>query len=414
MLFAGYAGYYCCRANLSAAAPLLIADFHAHGETIAQATLRIGALASIGTLAYAAGKFFLSWLGDFLGGKRTFLLGMAGAVISTALFAGGNSFGMLTMAWSANRLSQSIGWPGLVKVTANWFSFRTYGSVMAVFSLSFLVGDALTRLGVGGLIGAGFSWRSIFLISAGVLAAILLANALLLGESRSAEGFSQPDVRPDNAFGVGGAEERPTNAGSLLWPLLRSEGFLIVCAMSFGTTLLREALGVWTSTYLVNSAGLKAAQAALFSAAAPAAGVVSVLVAGWWSDRLGPIGRARIAFAGLGFTAFALCAVALLPRGAGMAAVTLLAIVALCNTGPYSYLAGAMALDYGARKGSAAASGIIDGVGYIGGALSGLGIANIELRFGWSTAFFFLAALTAITAALAAALLAVSARPRFR
>jgi OPA family glycerol-3-phosphate transporter-like MFS transporter len=384
---------------------LIVADLHAAGATIAEATLRVGELASIGTLVYAGGKFFLSWLGDFLGGKRTFLLGMLGAVVSTVLFAVGGSFGALLVTWSANRLSQSIGWPGLAKVTVNWFSYRSYGSVMAVLSLSFLAGDALTRAGVSALIGAGFGWRSIFLVTAAVLAVIAIVDAMFLGKSRTDAGFSAAEVRPDNAFGPEGANDRAHSLPELLAPLLQSPAFLLVCALSFGTTLLREALGLWATTYLVTFAGLAPAQAAGFSATVPAAGVVSVLVAGMWSDRLGPTGRARIAFAGLSLAVLALCAVGVLAKGAAVAAVTLLALVALFNTGPYSYLAGAMALDLGARKGSASAAGVIDGVGYVGGALSGLGIAGLELRFGWAATFFALAALTAVTAGFAAALL---------
>ena len=41
--------------------------------------------------------------------------------------------------------------------------------------------------------------------------------------------------------------------------------------------------------------------------------------------------------------------------------------------GPYSYLAGAISLDFGGKRGGATACGIIDGVGYLGGVLAGEG-----------------------------------------
>jgi sugar phosphate permease len=68
-----------------------------------------------------------------------------------------------------------------------------------------------------------------------------------------------------------------------------------------------------------------------------------------------------------------------------------------------------MALDFGGRTGSASASGIIDGVGYLGGALAGAGTARLALAFGWSGAFFSLAGVTATTAVLAAVLVFVTA-----
>lgn len=408
LLFAGYAGYYICRANLSVSAPLLIADLHARGASVGGATLAIGAIASAGTLAYAFGKFFLTWLGDVAGGKRSFLAGMLGAIAFTALFASGGSIPIFMTAWIGNRLSQSIGWAALVKVSSKWFDYASYGSVMAILSLSYLAGDAITRGGMGALIGAGFGWRALFLIAAGCLALIFLANLFLLRESSRAAGFDEPAVNPLNVFASAG-QAQPRIPWSLVLPLLRSRAFLIVCALSFGTTLLREALGTWTPTYYTNAAGLSAASAAAYSALSPAAGVFSVLAAGRLSDRLGAAGRARIAFGGLALTACALAVLAALPKGAGLLAVAVVVAVALFNTGPYSYLAGAMALDFGGRAGSALASGLIDGVGYLGGALAGVGIARLVLTFGWSGAFASLALLMALTA-FAAGILATMER----
>ena len=45
------------------------------------AVLRLGQIASIGTLAYALGKMFLTGLGDLWGGRRNFLIGLGGATL---------------------------------------------------------------------------------------------------------------------------------------------------------------------------------------------------------------------------------------------------------------------------------------------------------------------------------------------
>ena len=83
--------------------------------------------------------------------------------------------------------------------------------------------------------------------------------------------------------------------------------------------------------------------------------------------------------------------------------VTLLGLVAFGLLGPYSYLGGAMALDFGGKQGGATSSGIIDGVGYIGGILAGSGVAQTSVAFGWHGVFWSLAivsALCALTAGL--------------
>ena len=53
-------------------------------------------------------------------------------------------------------------------------------------------------------------------------------------------------------------------------------------------------------------------------------------------------------------------------------------VVAFCLLGPYSYLGGAFALDFGGKQASAASSGIIDGIGYLGGVLAGDSVARLS------------------------------------
>ena len=404
LLFAGYAGYYFCRANLSVATPLLIAELHARGVSVSDATLQIGTLVSLGTLAYAFGKLFLAGSGDFVGGKRNFLTGMAGAIGFTLLFAAGHGMPVFLAAWVGNRLLQSIGWAGLVKVSSKWFGYSSYGTIMAILSLSYLVGDAVTRGAMGALINVGVGWRTLFIIAASCLAILLLLNAVFLKESSMGAGLPAPEVNPLNVYRSAGTQERPQDIRALLQPLLNSPSFWIVCALSFGTTLVRETFNTWTPTFFVSWAGFSAAQAAAYSALFPTAGAVSVLVAGWLSDRLGTAGRPRISFVAFVLAACTLVLLGLLPKNTGLLAVGLVAAVAMFTIGPYSYLAGAMALDFGGRKGSAFSSGVIDGIGYLGGALSGVAIARLAVTWGWGGAFLSLAVLTAVTAICAALL----------
>ena len=81
--------------------------------------------------------------------------------------------------------------------------------------------------------------------------------------------------------------------------------------------------------------------------------------------------------------------------------VWLVSAVAFTLIGPYSYLAGALSLDFGGKQGSATAAGIIDGVGYLGGVLAGDSIARISVAYGWQGAFNALA-VVAVLSSLAA------------
>ena len=171
LLVTGYAGYYLCRSNLAVVMPLLIADRARRGMSPDAARIALGSVASFGVLAYAIGKFPSGSLADYLGGRRNFLLGMIGSIAFTIAFALCGNVPLFTLAWMGNRLMQSMGWAGAVKIASKWFSFRRYGTVMAIVSLSFLFGDALARQFMALLLAAGLGWRSVFLVDAAVLAA---------------------------------------------------------------------------------------------------------------------------------------------------------------------------------------------------------------------------------------------------
>lgn len=159
LMVTGYAGYYLCRSNLSVTLPAIADELRSRGlvRDLGQAREQLGWAVSFGTVGYALGKFAAGSLTDLLGGRRNYLIGMAGAVICTMLFTLGGSVPVFTLVWFANRLVQSLGWPGMVKITSRWFPHSRYGTVMGIISLSFLFGDAAVRQFMGLLISSGLT-----------------------------------------------------------------------------------------------------------------------------------------------------------------------------------------------------------------------------------------------------------------
>jgi sugar phosphate permease len=410
LLFGGYAACYYCRADLSVATPLLVEELGHHGMQHPEALIRIGTISSLGVLAYALGKLFLTGLGDYWGGRRNFLIGVGGAAIFTLMFAAGGTLPLFTLAWLGNRLTQSVGWAGLIKVSSKWFNYSSYGSIVGILSISYLVGDALARQQMGALIERGYGWRSLFLFAAIVAGMMLLANLLWLRESRVQEGHTEAVPNPLSLFAA--SESRPASVAALLLPLMRSRAFLLVCLLSFACTIIRETFNTWTPMYLRDHLGYSISQSAAMSAIFPGVGALSVLVAGWLSDRLGLNGRALLLFLGLGATAAALLVLMSVRPGAADSLVPLaiIGVVAFCLLGPYSYLGGAFALDFGGKQASAASSGIIDGIGYLGGVLAGDSVARLSVAFGWEGVFVTLASVSAVATLGAGALLVLNSK----
>lgn len=397
LLVVGYSLYYLCRSNLSVATPLLIGELVADGLDPSVAKIRLGTMVSLGTLAYALGKFLGGPMADTLGGRFNFLVGMAGSAICTVAFALAGGMPFFTVAWMGNRLVQSLGWSGVVKMGGRWFNYTAHGAVMGFLALSYLFGDALARAFMGELLAAKFTWRAVFLIDAVLLASWGLLCFMLLHESPRDLGGAEGTPNPANLFPTD--EPMRQSVWTLLRPFLMSRLFWYACGLSLALTLLRETFNTWTPTYLTETSSINAATAARQSALFPLLGGIAVLAAGWLSDVIGRNGRALVIFVGLILTGGTLWIM-----GSTQTVVEPLVLVSLAGfllMGPYSYLSGAMSLDFGGQRGGATAAGLLDGFGYLAGILAGDSVARLSAAGGWSAAFHALAGVAWLAAALA-------------
>ena len=398
LLFLGYASCYFCRSNLSVATPLIVEELGRRGISHATAIIAIGSMASWGVFAYALGKCFLTPLGDYWGGKRNLLIATGGATLFTLIFAASSTLPLFTMAWIANRMVQSIGWSALIKVSSKWFSYLRYGTVAAILTCSYMLGDAVARQCMGLLLEHGAGWRTLFVFGASIAGLVFLANLVFLRESRVEQGHPEALANPKNVFSA--EPLAPTSFLTLVMPLLRSRAFLIVCLLNFGATMVRETFNSWTPVYLHDFVGYTFSHAASLSAIFPGVGAISVLLCGWASDRLGPNTRTLLLVGGLAATAAALLLLTSMHSSllGAIVPVMVIGLVAFCLLGPYSFLPGAFALDFGGKQAGAAASGLVDGTGYLGGVLAGWAMAQISVSYGWGGVFVTLAVVSALGA----------------
>ena len=218
--------------------------------------------------------------------------------------------------------------------------------------MSFLLGDAVARQAMGSMISRGYNWRQLFYFAASVAGAILVANLLFLRSTRTKAGHPEPVVNPLNVFHSVGEGSGEISFTGLLRPLLSNGNFLIVCFLSFGTTIVRETFNTWTPTYLHSHLQfISNAAAASTSAVFPAVGAVSVGLAGWAGDRMGLTGRSIVLFIGMALTTVALFVLTVLIRPGTMPhrlccwEVLRSAYLDLIRTLP-----GAMALDFGGGR----------------------------------------------------------------
>ncbi len=189
--------------------------------------------------------------------------------------------------------------------------------------------------------------------------------------------------------------------------------FWLVCGLSFGLTLVRETFNTWTALYFEEAVGMSKARAAGMSALFPLFGGFSVLLAGFLGDRSRRGGRAAIIVVGMMLAGASLLALGLIdPKASETWPILLVCATAFLLIGPYSYLAGAMSLDLGGKRGGATTCGIVDFVGYLGGAFAGRAMAGISADHGWRGAFLVLAAVAWASTLGAGGLMVVQSRAR--
>jgi sugar phosphate permease len=399
----GYMGYYLCRQNFSVAYPLMHEQLGLQKPTF-------GAIASVGTLVYAVGKVVSGPLADSRGGRAVFFAGLFGSVAATLLIGGaGQLVAALFVLWSLNRLFQSAGWGGLMAVLSRWFSKKDWGTASGALSVSYQLGGAAAAAFCALLVGLG--WRALFVGPALLLCGLGVAlRSTLRGDPREL-GLPAPEAEAAPPTGE-------TSLGARLGGLLARPPFLIVCAMSFVLTLIRESFNTWLPAYFTEL-GTRTDVASIKSALFPVLGCVGTLLCGFvsdrlWSGRRGPIMALFLVGGALSLFGLARPAAVAAALGLGLDATTLALTGAtgFFILAPYSMVGGGvLALDAGGREAAATAAGLLDAVGYLGATAAGYGVAQAVTRAGWSTSFAVMAAAVLACAALALVLwLAVERR----
>jgi MFS transporter, OPA family, glycerol-3-phosphate transporter len=310
---------------------------------------------------------------------------MTGSIISSVFFGLSSGFAFLVLAAALNRFFQSGGWVSLVQVVARWFPPGRHGAVMGALSTSYELGNVGSLLLCGYIVKRGFGWRALFFINPAIFALVgIFVLFVLRGEPPV--GANPPATNPDDDL-------PPMRFREAFPHLAKKSAFWSAVALSVLLTFVRTGFLTWTPTYLTEiarasgagegSVSTSIAKSAIF----PATGVVAALVVGRLTDYFGPGKRAPVLVVSLALHVVAVLFLA--HAGIHDTTVAMFAIGAcgLFLLGPYSLMAGVLALDVAGKRAAATAAGIIDGAGYLGASFVGIVLGGVAQRYGWPAAF---------------------------
>ena len=203
---------------------------------------------------------------DRLGGKVGLCACMLLSATFSTLFACSHSMAMYVLSWALLRGSQPAGWVGIVKIAGAWVPVSRQGKIMAILSISFLVGDAIVRAVLGTLLNRSISWRAVFFFSAGMCAVLTLPALALLSNSPADKGFtsagggmSRADVVPhsknseNNDQGTlqqKGGNPKKGHGNTSDKSMLSNRAFILVCLLSFVFTVIRETFNTYSVSYM--------------------------------------------------------------------------------------------------------------------------------------------------------------------
>lgn len=372
--------------------------FGRKGFSVVKSTLRhslgvseraLGLIDTFYLAAYALGLFFSGYVGDRIGARRLIVWGLAVSALSCVAFGALDAALWFGVLFFVNGLAQSTGWPGTTRAMAEWTTPQNRGTVMAFWCTCYQVGSIVASAFAAYLLHRS-GWRAAFFGPAACMLGVALLIFLFLKRG------DQP-IAPATLVEaeLDEATRRLAQRAALRNPVLWAFG-----ASYFFIKYVRYALLFWLPYYLHGTLGYAVDRAAYVSNAFEAGGVVGVIAIGMFSDRMRRWSRAALSLLSLLGLALALLLCATLPPHDVWLTVGALALVGALLFGPDSLLSGAAAQDVGGAAAAATATGLVNGVGSLGGMLEGLTLPAISAHFGWQAMFPLLGGL-AVCAALA-------------
>lgn len=398
-----YAFLYMGRYNLTVAKNAL-------GDLMTKA--EFGNIFGIGSLVYGLAFVFNGPLTDRVGGRRVMLIATLGAVVANAAMglvllgiARWNwdlpIYGTFAVLYALNMYFQSFGALAIVTVKAPWFHVSERGTFSTIFGVMISLGlyfafdwgyaiMAATRATVDeaklGLVsravhsafstggrGVDENWW-IFFIPALLLLVLWGVMLAVLRNSPGEAGYPDFDTGESSITRDG---ERVSTV-EVFRRILTHPVLLVVCAIEFCSGVLRNGVmqwypifaketGIYDSFFITQNWGLMLL----------VAGVAGGFLTGWASDRFFQSRRApmsAVCYALILIAALVMCFT--LTSNSWYIGISVLAI-SMAVIGVHGILSGTATMDFGGSRNTGTATGIVDGIVYLGVAVQAFSLGQL-------------------------------------
>ncbi len=375
-----YATFYIGRVNMSIAIPLIMEDF---GYT---KTIMGGVLTAL-FIAYAVGQFVNGQLGDKFGGRIMISLGLILSAVFNLLFGFSSTLTIMIVVWALNGYAQSMGWGPSVKTVANWFPRPIRGRIGGILGSSYQLGNAASWA-LAGLLATYFDWRWLFWIPSMILAAAAVHWYVRGRNAPEVVGLPCLEEENNNDEVKGVVPDHHLGFRYTLSKVISTPHIWYMAFGLFFLNIVRYGFMDWAPTYMFEVQNARISVAAYKALAIPLAGSLGAIFAGCLSDKVFHLRRAPASAIMLFALVFFTWLFPQVPGANWVASLAVLIMVGFLTYGPHVAIVSYAPMDLGTRKAASSATGFIDGMGYIGAALTGVVSGFFADNYGWNAAFY--------------------------
>ena len=359
-----YSLYYVCRLSLSIVKqPLIDGGIFTAGQ--------LGVIGSSLLFVYAVGKFMNGFIADYCNIKRFMATGLLVSAVANlllgllGLFHGASGtvsavfFVSFAVLWGINGWVQSMGSPPGIISLSRWFPLSRRGTYYSFFCSSPYLGELLSFIIVGLIVGA-LGWQYGFIFAS--LGGFAGAAIIIFFVSDTPESKGLPSVQELSGEEMK-AEDRMRTV-EIQKSVLRHPGIWIIAASSAFVYIAKYAIANWGVLFLQKEKAFSLESATQIIAFSAALGVLGTILAGWLSDKVFKGSRViPVIISGLlSFISFALF---LFAGGGYVANIIYVSMFSLAVGVLYCIIAGLMAMDIVPRKATGAALGIVGISSYV-------------------------------------------------
>jgi MFS family permease len=323
---------------------------------------------------YAVAAFFSGRLGDRASRSRVILYGLAFWSVATGVASLATGVVMLIALRAVVALGESTYFPAATALISDWHEPRMRSRTLSLHQTAVFAGAGFGAL-TSGMIADRLGWRIPYLVygAAGVALCFVLRRWLRDAPARCATTVARGE--PDRSALK--AERGP------LGIVLRNPSALMLCVVFFLATGASTGVSVWSPTFVHDALGLNLGESALYgSTTINIAGFLAVPLGGLLADGL----TARTSIGRFHALTIGLCAAAvcLLPLPLANSALTvgLVLLASSIGKGLFDGCIYASMHDVVPPEARATAVGLMTMLGFIGGGITPIFVAEAAGRYG--------------------------------